>query len=398
MRTVFACHGATSAGAERTLVSLARAAADRGDEVTFVVPRDGPVVALVEAEVPTAEVVRCPTQWWMGIDHTGIMGLLRLVQGLLHVVGWVALLRRVRPDRVVVGASVAPAPLAAARLLRVPVATILGESIRTNPTLRSVLPKTLIVRCLHRWSDVTLGVSQFAAAQYGGTDLVEAPDVVVPESTTRPHALPRPQRPGQLLSRVVMLGTLSTEKGQLDAVRAIGLLPARCSSVRLDLFGDAGPDDLLELDRLVGALGLRGRVQRHREQRQPARDPACRRRQPRLLAQRGLRPGHRRVDPGRYTRRGIRDGRYRGDPVPGRRHPRRPDASRHGRGPRHAGERPGPASRAFVGRRRTGVMTGQASVTRRPPSSAWTGSSDSEHHDQQQPGRHLDPYARMGST
>ncbi len=262
---MLACHGVSTAGAERTLVSLARAAAGRGDRVTFVVPRSGPVLDLLRAEVPTATVVRCRAQWWMGVDHHGLGGLLRLVQAAVHVLPWLALLRRGRPDRLVVGAGVTPAPLAAAHLLRIPVVSVLGESILTNPTLRSVLPKPVLVRLLRRWSDVTVGVSDFAAAQYGGTDLVEAPDVLPVGATppAQPDAAPGVPAPGPRSLRVVMLGTLSSEKGQLDAVRALGRLPAGCQGVTLDLFGDARPDDLAELERLVGRLDLAGRVRHH---------------------------------------------------------------------------------------------------------------------------------------
>ena len=341
MRTVFACHGATSAGAERTLVSLARAAADRGTR--------SPSSSLKKQRSSRSSRRRSrrrrssdvrPSGGWGSTTRGSSACSASYRASCTWWAGW-----RCYDASAPTGSS--SAQVSRLRRWRQP-----GSSGSSRHDPRSEHPHEPHV-AVRASEDADRQVSAPVVGRHPRRIPVRGsavrrdspgggPDIVVPESTTRPHALPRPQRPGQLLSRVVMLGTLSTEKGQLDAVRAIGLLPARCSSVRLDLFGDAGPDDLLELQHLVCALGLRGRVQHHREQQQPARDPACRRRQPRLLAQRGLRPGHRQVDPGRYTHRGIRDGRSRGGPVPGRRRPRRPDASRHGRGPRHAGERPDP--------------------------------------------------------
>lgn len=261
MHMVFACHSALTAGAERSIAALVGAAVGRGHRATVVLPRSGPIEVVLRRTAPGAGIVYCRAQWWMGIDHRGVPGMLRLVQASVHTVGWLRLIRRLRPDLVIVGSTVAPAPMFASRLAMCRSAILVSESIRTNPTLSSVLPKNLIVAFIRRWATISIAVSEYVAAQFGSVVAIEPPDV---SDQARPGFDAVDDGPPFRIDglRTVMLGTLSEEKGQEEAVRAIGLLP-ELPQVTLDLYGDADGRSLERLRSLVNELGLDSRV-RHR--------------------------------------------------------------------------------------------------------------------------------------
>ncbi|MEQ3549049.1 glycosyltransferase [Pseudonocardia nematodicida] len=257
MHVLFVAHSSTTAGAERTLIAMASAAARGGDRVTVSIPRHGPIERLIHDRAPQARVIVQRCQWWMGVRHRSIAGALRTAQSLAQVVPWLRLLRRTRPDAVVIGSTVTPAPLLAAALARIPRSIILGESIRTNPTLRSLIPKALIVRALDAWVDVGVAVSEYAASQYRRPTLIEYPPVEIPEAVSEVR-----QEPPHVLV-AVLLGTLSEEKGQFDLVEAARLLVAGDTPVRIELYGDARPDDLARLDDMIREADVSS-VLRHR--------------------------------------------------------------------------------------------------------------------------------------
>lgn len=257
-RSVFVCHSSLAVGVERTLVTLVGAAVDRGDAVEVVIPGPGPLVDLLEPFRGRIGLRVRKAQWWMGPDHTGPRGVAKLLHAASQVPSWTRMLRRSRPDRVYLMSTVCPAPMAAARRSGAAVVVFLSESMRTNATLRSVLSKPAIARRVRAWADVTVAVSGFAADQWGGADVVEVPEIVKPGA---PVAVATPPASGPL--RLVMLGTLSDEKGQAHAVRAVARARENGAEVTLDLYGDADSAALDDLRRLAGELGA-GEVVRHR--------------------------------------------------------------------------------------------------------------------------------------
>ncbi|TQJ29574.1 glycosyltransferase [Microbacterium sp. SLBN-146] len=250
LRSVFVCHSSLAVGVERTLVTLVRAAVERGDAVDVIIPGPGPLVDLLEQFRGRIGLRFRKAQWWMGPDHTGPRGIAKLLHAASQIPVWTRMLRRSRPDRVYVMSTVCPAPIAAARRSGAAVVVFLSESMRTNDTLRSVISKPAIARRVRAWADVTVAVSDFAAAQWGGADVVEVPEIVPPGA---PVELATPPASGPL--RLVMLGTLSAEKGQADAVRAVSRAREQGADVMLDLYGDADAVALADLLRLAANLG-----------------------------------------------------------------------------------------------------------------------------------------------
>jgi glycosyltransferase involved in cell wall biosynthesis len=254
---VFVIHSSRTVGVERSTVALVRAARAQQARVTVILPKPGPILGLLQG-IDGVEIRYLRAQWWMGFEHHGWRGAVKLVQTFIQSFRWWPVIARLRPTTVYVMSTVIPAPMLATRLARVPLVVFLSESIRTNPGYRSVLPKSLIIKCVRSWASVTVARSNFAAEQYGGASLIEASDIGDPHD----DSADRPDRSGHL-RKLVMLGTLSTEKGQLDAVHAIGLARDEGVALTFDLYGDADPGELSELNALIESQGLAGLV-RHR--------------------------------------------------------------------------------------------------------------------------------------
>ncbi|GAA1789460.1 hypothetical protein GCM10009712_41050 [Pseudarthrobacter sulfonivorans] len=53
-----------------------------------------------------------------------------------------------------------------------------------------------------------------------------------------------------------MCGTISPEKGQIDAVRAINFARSLGTRIRLDVYGDGNPKDVRDLESVIQELGL----------------------------------------------------------------------------------------------------------------------------------------------
>ncbi|TQR85368.1 glycosyltransferase [Mycobacterium hodleri] len=254
---VFVCHSSQTAGVERSTVALVRAAKRQKARVTVVLPKPGPILDLLNA-IDGVEIQYAKAQWWMGREHQGWRGLAKIAHCLIQSFLWWPIIARIHPTAVCVMSTVIPAPMLGARLAGVPVVAFLSESIQTNPNLGSVLPKSIIIKYVTGLASVTVARSHFAAGQYGGASLIEPPDIGDPKDVPAG----KPDRGGQL-QRLVMLGHLSSEKGQADAVRAVGVARDQGVSLTLEFYGEASPHELTKLNTLIEAQRLTATV-RHR--------------------------------------------------------------------------------------------------------------------------------------
>ncbi|MGC4894581.1 glycosyltransferase family 4 protein [Micromonospora sp. DT31] len=247
MHLLFVSHSAELMGAERSLVALVREAAQvRGHRITVTLPAAGPLES--ELTAAGAAVTVLPTRLWMGRRHLGPVGVLRSVQALASVPRYRRFLRRARPDLVVTNSAVVPAGAIAARLAGVRHVWTVRESLLTNPSLRSALPRRTIARIIAARSVGVVAISRYVAGQL----LAAAPGVgaklrVVPPSV-EPGAVRPPAPSGghgpagaHGLARLVLLGRFTPEKGQADAIEALGhCLRAGCP-LRLTLAGVGDP-------------------------------------------------------------------------------------------------------------------------------------------------------------
>lgn len=246
---VFVCHSSLTVGVERSTVSLVRAVRATGARATVILPKPGPILELLD-EIDGVEVVYSRAQWWMGTS--GCRGAAKTAQALVQPLRWIPLIMRLCPTVVYVMSTVIPAPMIASRIVGAPLVVFLSESVRDNPDLVSLVPRKWIVRRVHKWASVTVAVSQYAAQQYAGATLVDVPEVI---NRAQIGAI-RFRRERGPLRNVVMLGTLSKEKGQFDAVRATAVAISAGAELTLDLYGNAASADLSELNELIARHGL----------------------------------------------------------------------------------------------------------------------------------------------
>lgn len=236
MHLLFASHSADLLGAERSLIPLVQTAAQvRDHRVTVTVPADGPLCA--ELTAAGATVVVLPTRSWMGKRFNLVVGSIRLVQALLSVPRYRRLLDQLRPDVVVTNSAVLPAPALAARRLGLPHLWLVQESLLTNPSLRSALPRTSVARFIVRNSAQLITVSAYAAGQ-----LTEAcPEAngkltIVPPSID-PVPLVKSASEEPALRRLAIFGRFTPEKGQLDALQALAACARAGHRLRLTFAG-----------------------------------------------------------------------------------------------------------------------------------------------------------------
>ena len=255
MHIAFVSHSADVLGAERSLVGLVEEARRRGHRVTAVTPRPGPLCGLLEDA--GAEVRIIPTRSWMGRRFNAVVGSVRLAQALVSVPRYRRFLDQERPTVLVTNSAVLPAPGLAARRTGVPHVWLVQESVLTNPTLRSALSRRRIVRIIDHCADRLVAVSAYVAGQI----LEAAPGAsekltVIPPSVT---PLPRSAEVGPstgTLRRLLIVGRLSVEKGQQEAIAAVAACAARGHRIELTLAGLGSAAGLEDARRLAAASGV----------------------------------------------------------------------------------------------------------------------------------------------
>lgn len=260
MRLIFASHSSDTAGAELCLVVLVEEAAARGHTGVITIPRKGPLETLLKPYEKHFKVIVLPLRPWMGRRFSGIVGIVRACQALFGSFAFYRLLKGNRFDLVVVNSSVIPAPLIAARACRLKSLLIVRESILSNPTLRSPLPRRMIRSLLSTWATKAISNSQYIAGQFHHKSHLVYPELA------RSHFEPNNKR--QVVSndsplRAVMLGTLSPEKGQLDAILAIAQAKSLGIVILLDIYGRGSDKDLRNLEKAIGRHDLGGSVRIH---------------------------------------------------------------------------------------------------------------------------------------
>lgn len=252
MKILFASHSSGLAGAEQSLVHLLREASRRGHTGTIVLPDHGPLEGQIKELQSTFRVVIIRNRLWMGRRFSHGVGTVRALQAMRDIPGYVAHIRAGKYDAVVVNSSVSPVPLIAARIVGVPVLLIVRESLISNPMLRSALPKNIIRRLIFSLSSSVVCISNYVAAQYGFPSQVIYPQVGDRFLEIRRHQT----RASTTVWRAIICGTISPEKGQLDAIRAIKVARDRGAKVSLDIYGHGEAADIQKLESLIQKLDL----------------------------------------------------------------------------------------------------------------------------------------------
>lgn len=260
MRLLFASHSADLAGAELCLLTLVGKAAARGHTGVVSVPRNGPLVSLLDQYSANFMVKIIPVRPWMGHRFIGPVAFVRLIQAIAGTLAYRRYLENERFDLVVINSAVIPAPLLAARLKRVRSLLIVRESLMTNPNLRCALPRRLVRWLLSRWATGTITNSEFISQQFYHMSRMVYPEI------SREHFRPSRGRPHPQVSRplrAVMLGTLGIEKGQMDAVAAVAKVRDTGVRMYLDIYGRGSRHNIERLQQAILRLNLQDYVTLH---------------------------------------------------------------------------------------------------------------------------------------
>lgn len=242
---IFVSHSARTEGAERSLVSLVRAARRMGaaDRITVFIPEPGPIEDLL-ADIPNVVVRTAGTRQWMS-PRRGLRQLVETARCVPNSLRWRRIISRESASAVIVNSSVTPGPLIGSRMAGVPAVLFIRESITENSSaLRSFLPKHVILALARRAATATAAVSTYVATLAGGVDVVSWPEVsedayLAPASATH--------TPG----RIVMLGSIHPAKGQADAVLAVADARRRGLDVTLSIYGGGIDEHIAGLRTLI---------------------------------------------------------------------------------------------------------------------------------------------------
>jgi len=257
--------GADLYGSDRVLLETVSALVSLGNRVIVTVPHKGPLVAHIEQRGGEIEIVRTPVLRKSALRPKGMAGLLRdVVAGIRPSV---RLLRRLKPQLILVNTITPPLWFLLARVLGIPVVCHVHEAEKSVPRWQQLglnapllLADHLIVN-----SEFSLHVlsNSFSTLRGRSSVIYNA----VPGPPTKPIA-PRANLHGDL--RLLYVGRLSARKGPDVAIVATKLLVDRGIDAHLDLVGAVAPG-YEKFDRhlhsLVSEHQLEGHVTFHGFQR-----------------------------------------------------------------------------------------------------------------------------------
>ncbi len=235
-RTVLIANpGAELYGSDRMVLETVTALVEDGRRVIVALPGDGPLRAELTAR--GAEVQFCP----MPVVRKSALrplGALRLLGDVLRSFApSLRLIRRCRPDVVLVNTTIAPLWFLLAAGLRVPrVAHVHeGESGASPLVLKGLYAPLVLAQRLVINSEFSRGVLVAALPR------LAARSVVIYNAVPAPSQVTSARRQLEAPTRLVFVGRLSPRKGPDIALAAVQLLRERGVSVHLELVGSVFP-------------------------------------------------------------------------------------------------------------------------------------------------------------
>lgn len=251
MRVLLVSHSSGLAGAERSLLNVARQLKAAGHQVLVTVPRAGALQGLLAADGIAS--VKQWTPWWMGERRGTSVRLVRAIRAVVAVPAWVILLLRLRPSLVWTNSAVIPSPAIAAKFLRMPHIWAVRESLLTNPSLNGVLSRVRTVRMIAAMSSLIVCVSEYVRGQFEGVSpsarsMVSSPRVDESEWV----AVPREVRADL---RVLFAGTFGSDKGLEDVITSVAHA-RQSTNVKLTVAGGGRKVDERRLLLHAARLGV----------------------------------------------------------------------------------------------------------------------------------------------
>ena len=242
-------HSSELAGAELSLFYCVRRMLAAGFHVTVYLQNQGPLIPKLQELEGNLVIRKIRLRWWMSKRGTGLIGAVRSALALFDTFDVIRALRQFQPDVVLNISSVIPAPIFASHRLGIPCILTLGESLDSNPTLRSVIPKSLIKKMLSEKTSIVLACSEYVAIQFGHASDLAYPEI---EESLVKYPLPKDTSTPKL----VMLGSYSSEKGQDLALEVANELVKKGFTFSLDFYGWGSDQFLSRLREYVASHNL----------------------------------------------------------------------------------------------------------------------------------------------
>lgn len=251
-RILFVSHSSQLNGAERSLLACVTALLDRGlAEPMVILPADGALrERLVAASVPVAV---CPCHRWVGKRFLPLRAVLSSSAILYALLRCHRRIRAFRPHLVYSNSLATGLGIAIAAVLRVPHLLHAREFLEEDFGLHFDLGDRIAWGQISRTTSQVICNSQ-AVARKLSAKLPETPCTVVyngidcAEYPVTKNASSVPETGGAPF-RLLMLGTISRGKNQIEAIRALALLHSK--GIAADLYlvgkGKAGYVDQLEI-------------------------------------------------------------------------------------------------------------------------------------------------------
>lgn len=250
-------------GSDRVLLETVSALVEADWTVIASVPADGPLVPLLAARGARVEVCPSPVLRKSALSP---LGLLRLgAETLRALPKGIGLIRRTRPDVVVVNTITIPLWTALGRLLHKPVLVHVHEAEGSASLFRrrALAAPLLLATALVANSRFSRDVLARSFARLGRRTSVVYNGVAGPATPVPP----RPLIDGS--ARLLYVGRLSPRKGPAVAIRALSRLRRKGVAASLDVVGDVFPGyewfgqellELVEQEGLADAVHFHGFV------------------------------------------------------------------------------------------------------------------------------------------
>ncbi len=263
LRVLFVSHSAELNGAERMLLLILRELDRRAITPLLAVPCPGPLLgAAARAGVPGFVV---PSKWWLTKRGGTWKQPLAWLWNIRSVSRLKALVRRERVGLVVTNSAGNFSGAFAARWAGVPHVWSIHEILSGRERLLSfILGPRMLARLIRRLSDAVLVNSRATGEAFSGMGGVKrVPNGLDPgEAMGRPDERLRKKLGLRKTDRVLgIVGKVTPDKGQHEAIRALADLGGRRPDLRLLIVGViADKRYFAKLQDMISDRGLEGRV------------------------------------------------------------------------------------------------------------------------------------------
>ena len=258
MKVLWASHSAGMAGAERSLLEGVKGLSSENLSVQVVLPSSGPLVqALSSLRVPVS-VMRY--DWWMS-PRGWKSSYYRTRHGVVNLAGWLRVLRYLRnlhPDLVVTNTLTTPIWAVASKYLGLPHVWYVHESGSAEGDIFDFGN-----RRTHKLIDA---LSLLIIVNSEATRAKLSQSIPIEKLRLAKYAVEIPQGSERLKTdaevfRLALVGRVSPNKGQAEAIEALSLLVMQGLNVHLKIIGDVESGFSRLLRKRANDLNLQANVE-----------------------------------------------------------------------------------------------------------------------------------------